>query len=74
MKVYSSGARDWKWSTRTSDHDAHDIHVEYGAAGVYTLELSARADFHLIDRIVLHEESVAQSTVEAEGPTTPCVR
>lgn len=72
MKVYSSGAADWKWSTRTSDHDAHDIYAEFAAAGVYMLELSARADFHFIDRIVLHEEGVNRSVVEAAEAPTPC--
>lgn len=72
MKVYSSGARDWRWSTRTSDNDAHDIFVEYDAPGVYTVQMSARADFHLIDRIVLHREEVERSVVEAEMAPTPC--
>jgi hypothetical protein len=72
MKVYSSGARDWRWSTRTSDSDAHDIYAAFDAAGVYTLELSARADFHFIDRIVLHEETVDRVIVEAAEAPTPC--
>jgi len=62
LKVYSSGADSWKWSTRTSDNDAHDIFVEFDTAGVYTVEMSARGDHHLIDRIVLHREDVASNT------------
>ncbi|MEM1023145.1 MAG: hypothetical protein AAF627_08790 [Myxococcota bacterium] len=73
MKVYSSGARDWRWSTRTSDNDAHDIFVEFDQAGTFTLELSQRADFHLIDRLVLHREDLAQNEVEDERPSTPCL-
>jgi hypothetical protein len=63
LKIYSSGASDWSWSTRTSDNDASSIMIEIASAGVYTLELSARADHHLIDRIVLHEESVPDAIV-----------
>lgn len=72
MKVYSSGARDWRWSTRTSDNDAHDIYVEFDTPGIHTLELSQRADFHLIDRLVLHRDDVAQGIVEDPLPPTPC--
>lgn len=67
LKVYSSGARDWRWSTRTNDHDAHDVIVEVDAPGVYAFELAARADHHLIDRIVLHEASVPDGTVRDEA-------
>ena len=73
LKVYSSGATEWKWSTRTSDNDAHDIYIEIDAPGVHTLELSARGDHHLIDRIVLHHESVDDNTAtDAALMATPC--
>jgi len=36
--------------------------IEFDAAGVYTLELAARADHFLIDRIVVHHESVDNTT------------
>ncbi len=73
MKIYSSGASDWSWSTRTSDNDAHNIFIEVAQPGVVTFEISARADFHLIDRIVLSEESVADNVAEDTGAMpTPC--
>ena len=73
FKVYCSGASDWKWSTNTSDNDAHQIYAEFASAGTYTLELSARADAHLIDRIVIHRDSVADAVATAAGATeTPC--
>ena len=72
-KVYSSGATDWKWSTNTSDSDAHQIYLEVNKAGVYTLEISARSDFHLIDRIVIHDESVAAKDAQVLTlKPTPC--
>ncbi len=58
MKVYSSGALDWKWSTFTSDSDGSEIFVEYDAPGVYTLGLAARGDSHQIDRMVLTSAAV----------------
>jgi len=73
LKVYSSGATDWRWSARTSDNDAHDIYIEVAEPGVYTLQFSARADFMLLDRVVIHRESVPESTAQAEDqPETPC--
>lgn len=73
FKVYSSGALNWRWSARTSDNDAHEIHFELPAEGTYTLELSARSSYSLIDRIVIHEESVPNGAArdETRGPT-PC--
>lgn len=73
MKIYSSGASDWSWSTRTSDNDAHDIFVEIPQPAVVTFEMSPRADFHLIDRVVLSEETVPNDTAEdITAPPTPC--
>lgn len=70
FKVYSSGALDWKWSTRTSDNDAHDIFVTFNRPGVYTMEISARSQHHFIDRIVLHRE--ADNPRDLSNPETPC--
>ena len=73
LKVYSSGARDWKWSARTSDNDASHVLAEFDAAGVYEMRLAARSDHSLIDRIVLHEESLARSAVQdLTAPETVC--
>ncbi len=72
MKVYCSGATNWNWSTNTSDNDGHPIYAEF-KAGTYTLELSARADFHLIDRIVIHREGVANNVAQDSNlKPTPC--
>jgi hypothetical protein len=62
FKVYRSGNdSDFKWQARTSDHDAHDIYVTFEAPGVYLLEISARSDFHAIDRMLLHKEDISQN-------------
>ena len=73
MKVYCSGASNWNWSTNTSDNDGHAIYMEFKTAGTYSLELSARADYHLIDRIVIHREGVANNVAQDSNlKPTPC--
>jgi len=73
FKVYSSSARDWRWSARTSDRDPHEVTVEIDEPGVYTMELAARADYSQIDRIVIHEEGLGNDVVrDLANPTTPC--
>ena len=64
MKVYSSGAQEWRWSARTSDNDASLVMAEFGSAGVYTFAMAARADFSRYDRIVLHREDLANAVVQ----------
>lgn len=65
MKVYSSGATDWKWSSFTSDNDAHQVVFVAGANEVVTVELAARADLQLLDVGVIHELSLPRAQVEA---------
>ncbi len=73
LKVYSSGATDWRWSTFTSDNDGSRIMVEFDSAGTYTLQVSARADLFLIDRLVLHHEDIADADARDLGlPPTNC--
>ncbi len=62
FKIYRSGDDNaFKWQARTSDHDAHDIYVSFETAGIYVLEVAARSDFHAIDRILLHRETIAEN-------------
>lgn len=44
--------------------------VEFDAAGVYTLELAARADFFLIDRMIIHKEGISDAVAQAAAETT----
>jgi len=53
FKVYSSGTTNWTFSTRTSDNDAHNIFARFDAADIYTIQLSGRSSFHLVDRLTL---------------------
>lgn len=62
FKIYRSGNDpSFKWQASTSDHDAHDIFVTFSNAGVYLMEVSARSDYHAIDRILLFEENINQN-------------
>ncbi|MEN0004115.1 MAG: T9SS type A sorting domain-containing protein [Bacteroidota bacterium] len=65
FKVYQNSLGNWTWQTRTSDHDPHDIFVEFDAVGTYTIEICGRSQGHAIDRIILYEESV--SYLEAQN-------
>lgn len=74
FKIYSSGANNWSWSTNTSDNDAHQIFARFDAEGTYNILVSARSSSHVIDRMVLVNESLAgnngQNTSLAESPRT----
>ncbi|MEO0321358.1 MAG: hypothetical protein AAF447_00235 [Myxococcota bacterium] len=73
FKVYSSGARDWRWSARTSDNDAHTLVVRVDAPGDVTLQLAARADFMQVDRLVFYEEGVDRDLArDLTRASTPC--
>lgn len=75
FKVYSSGASDWSWSTRTNDNNGYDVVVEFDEPGDYAFTMAARGDFHLIDRIVIHEVDVSNDDVQDPDATeTECTR
>ncbi|WP_283708614.1 hypothetical protein [Marinicella marina] len=55
FKVYRSGSGLWKWSTRTSDNDAHEIFARFDTSGLYLIQISGRSQNHAIDRMVLND-------------------
>jgi len=69
FKIYQNRFGDWTWQTRTSDHDPHEIYVEFDSAGMYTMEISGRSKGHAIDRIILYDESVR--SVDAQNLAQP---
>ncbi|GAB1857219.1 hypothetical protein MHTCC0001_20550 [Flavobacteriaceae bacterium MHTCC 0001] len=71
FKIYLSGTTDWTWNTATSDNDAHQIYVQFDNPGTYTIEISGRSKDHLIDRIVMFKNSVANPTALTQTET-PC--
>ncbi|WP_232731950.1 T9SS type A sorting domain-containing protein, partial [Confluentibacter lentus] len=62
FKVYSNGTTNWTWSTLVSDNDGHEVFVRFDSPGIYTMEISARSEFHLLDRIVLSKSIVSNPT------------
>ncbi|WP_100613049.1 T9SS type A sorting domain-containing protein [Confluentibacter lentus] len=62
FKVYSNGTTNWTWSTLVSDNDGHEVFVRFDSPGIYTMEISARSEFHLLDRIVLSKSTVSNPT------------
>ena len=75
FKVWMSGSGDWSWYSRTWDSNAHFIYVEFDQPGSYTMEISGRSQYHLLDRIILYQDGVdAQDIALAEtvcgGSTT----
>lgn len=70
FKIYRSGNNNsFSWQAMTSDHDGHDIYVVFESPGVYELQVSARSDFHGIDRMLLFRENITQNDALAEADT-----
>lgn len=62
FKIYRSGnSNAFKWQAVTSDNDAHEIFVTFDEEGYYLLEVSARSDFHGIERLLLFHESLSRN-------------
>ncbi|MDT0622465.1 hypothetical protein [Croceitalea vernalis] len=62
FKIYRSGDNnEFKWQARTSDNDAHDIYITFENEGTYLMEVSARSDFHAIDRILMHKDEISNN-------------
>ncbi|WP_350287097.1 hypothetical protein [uncultured Croceitalea sp.] len=62
FKIYRSGNDNaFKWQASTSDNDAHNVFATFSNEGVYLIEVSARSDFHAIDRLLLFKEELSQN-------------
>jgi hypothetical protein len=74
FKIYRSGGTEFKWSTRTSDHNAHEIYLRFDSAGVYKMEVSARSSGHAIDKFILFKDnwSEADATNAKNFSTVTC--
>ncbi|MEL6592914.1 MAG: T9SS type A sorting domain-containing protein [Bacteroidota bacterium] len=72
FKIYQNVLDDWTWNTSTSDHDPHNIFVQFDSVGVYTFEIAGRSNGHAIDRLVLYHSSANASQAldlsRAESP------
>lgn len=74
FKVFSSGGLNWNWSTNTSDRENCQIVAEFNSPGVYKLQISARSDGHLLDRLVMYHSSLTASQAQNLTNTeTKCI-
>ncbi len=53
FKIYRSGQGEWKWQSRTSDNDAHNVFVWFKTPGEYLMQVSNRSQGHKIDKMSL---------------------
>ncbi len=67
LKIYSSGANNWSWSTNTSDNDAHQIYARFDAPGTYNISIAARSSNHVIDRMVLSHVTEYSGNPQSTG-------
>lgn len=76
FKVYRSGSDvDFKWMSRTSDNDAHNIYVKFDSPGTYLMEVSPRSSSHGIDQFILFKDTVAENEAtsgDADFSKTTC--
>lgn len=75
FKIFRSGNDlDFKWQSRTSDNDAHDVYVKFDNPGIYTMEVSARSSGHAIDKFVLFNNTLseAEATSSMDQSTISC--
>ncbi|WP_265991489.1 putative Ig domain-containing protein [Larkinella insperata] len=61
---YNAAGLVWAWNSFANDEDGMPVKVEFNAPGVYKLQISARASYHLIDRIVLFHSTITQSAAQ----------
>lgn len=69
LKVYQNHLNNWTWITRTSDHDPHEIFVEFDTVGIYSIEISGRSNGHAINRLALfHGDAIAAEALDLSRP------
>ncbi len=62
FKIFRSGSDlSFKWQSKTSDNDGHDVFVVFDSPGVYTMDIAARSSGHAIDKFILFNTSISMS-------------
>lgn len=75
FKIFRTGNDlDFKWNALTSDHDGHEIFVDFDAPGTYIMEISARSSGHGIDKFVLFNNTLSsdEATSNTESSSITC--
>lgn len=47
----------WNWDAYTNDGNGHILYARFDAPGVYSLQMAGRSNGHLVDQLVLFDES-----------------
>ena len=72
LKAYTNQL-GWTWNTFTNDGPGHSIYVRFASAGTYNVQISGRSKDHIVDRIVLYQQSLystSQATDLSRAETT----
>lgn len=74
FKIFRSGNDlDFKWQSRTSDNDAHEVFVKFNSPGTYLMEVSARSSGHAIDKFLLFNDSMSEAdAISGPDSITTC--
>lgn len=53
FKIYGGQWNQFQWKSVTSDNNDHLIYAEFKTAGKYKIEINARSNSHMLDRMVM---------------------
>ena len=57
FKLFGGALNNFQWKAVTSDADDHVIYATFDSPGQYVIEVNARSSFHMLDRMVLYNET-----------------
>ena len=66
FKIYSNIKGQWAWTSKTSDHDPHQVYAQFNNPGTYTIEISGRSSGFAVDRLVLYQEDASTDALSLE--------
>jgi hypothetical protein len=70
FKIYGGNWNQFQWKAATSDNNDHLIYAEFKNPGKYKIEINARSNSHLIDRMVMWDYT-KYSTSDARNLSLP---
>ena len=63
FKIYSNKKDQWAWTSKTSDHDPHQVYAQFDNPGTYTVEISGRSSGFAVDRLALYQENSSKDAL-----------
>jgi hypothetical protein len=70
FKIYGGNWNQFQWKAATSDNNDHLIYAEFKNPGKYKIEINARSNSHIIDRMVMWDYA-KYTTTEARNLGLP---